>query len=107
MAWIAARNPNVPAWQDGNPLVTLTDRAGRSMTLRPEKDLLAAPATTESREGWLRIEAPVAGGEGWVRSGEMIAEVSAFGLGFDSWGAPPLEIRIDGLHVSGGAPPAP
>jgi len=42
-----------------------------------------------------------------VRSGEMIAEVSALGLGFDSWGAPPLEIRIDGLHVSAGAPPAP
>ena len=107
VAWIAARNPHVPAWQDGNPRVTLTDGAGRSMTLRPEKDLLAAPATTESREGWLRIEAPVAGGEGWVRSGEMIAEVSGLGLGFDSWGAPPLEIWIDGLHLSGGAPPAP
>jgi len=107
VAWIAARNPNVPAWQDGNPVVTLTDATGRSMTLRPEKDLLATPATTESREGWLRIEAPVAGGEGWVRSGERLTEVSGLGLGFDSWGAPPLEIRIDGLHLDEDGAPSP
>jgi parallel beta-helix repeat protein len=100
VAWIAARNPNVPAWQDGNPLLTLTDGAGRTMTLAPSRDLLAAPSTTESREGWLRIEAPISGGDGWVRSGEALAEAASIGLGFDSWGAPPLVIRIDGLHIA-------
>jgi parallel beta-helix repeat protein len=106
VAWIAARNPNVPAWQDGNPVVTLADARGRTLELRPQRDLLAAPAATESREGWLRVEAPIDGGDGWTRSGEAIEEVTRIGLGFDSWGAPALEIRIDGLHLSGRGRPA-
>ena len=107
VVWIRARNPHVPAWQDGNPLFTLRDSAGRETILAPETDLLAAPPSTEAREGWLRIEAPLGGGEGWRRTGEEIADVAAIGIGFDSWGAPPLEIRLDGLHLAPPGTPAP
>lgn len=105
VVWIAPRNPHVPAWQDGNPVFTLRDGAGRRMELAPEKDLLASPPSTEAREGWLRVEAPLAGGDGWKRTGDALAEATAIGIGFDSWGAPPLDIRLDGLHVA--APEAP
>lgn len=107
VVWIRARNPNVPAWQDGNPRFTLVDPAGRRMTLAPEKDLLASPPSTEAREGWLRVEAPLAGGAGWTRSGEALETVATLGIGFDSWGAPPLEIRLDGLHLAAPAVPVP
>jgi len=103
VVWIRARNPHVPAWQDGNPVFTLRDPSGRTATLAPVTDLLAAPASTESREGWLRVEAPLDGGEAWTRNGEGVREAAEIGIGFDSWGAPPLEIVLDGLHV---APPA-
>ena len=104
MVWIRARNPNVPAWQDGNPHVVLRDRSGGTATLAPKKDFLASPPSTESREGWLRVEAPLDGGPDWTREGAALAEAAEIGIGFDSWGAPALEIRLDGLHV---APPPP
>ena len=107
VVWIRARNPQVPAWQDGNPLFTLVDAEGRRMTLAPEKDLLASPPSTEAREGWLRVEAPLAGGAGWTRNGEVVDAAAVIGIGFDSWGAPPLEIRLDGLHLAAPRAPAP
>ena len=107
VVWIAARNPHVPAWQDGNPVFTLRDGEGRTMRLDPEQDLLASPPSSEAREGWLRVEAPLAGGAGWKRGGDAIAEIGSIGIGFDSWGAPPLDIRLDGLHLAAPAAPAP
>ena len=100
VVWIRARNPNVPAWQDGNPRFVLRDRAGRTATLAPTKDFLASPPSTESREGWLRIEAPLDGGADWTREGPGLGEAAEIGIGFDSWGAPALEIRLDGLHLA-------
>lgn len=105
VVWIKARNPNVPAWQDGNPVFTIRDGDGREAILAPERDLLANPPSTEAREGWLRVEAPLAGGDGWRKSGEMPAKAATIGIGFDSWGAPPLDIRLDGLRVA--PPPGP
>ncbi len=105
VAWIRARNPHVPAWQDGNPVISLRDAGGGTMRLTPSVDRLATPADTETREGWLRVEAPLAGGDGWILSGDRLDAVSSIGLGFDSWGAPPLDIWIDGLHLSGESAP--
>ncbi|MFM7077510.1 MAG: right-handed parallel beta-helix repeat-containing protein [Planctomycetaceae bacterium] len=104
VVWIRARNPNVPAWQDGNPRFVLRDRSGRTATLLPKQDLLATPPSTEAREGWLRVEAPLEGGADWTREGAALEEAAEIGIGFDSWGAPPLEIRLDGLHLA--PPPA-
>lgn len=100
IVWIKARNPNVPAWQDGNPVFTIRDGEGRESTLVPERDLLASPPSTEAREGWLRVEAPLDGGDGWRRTGGMPKEAATIGIGFDSWGAPPLDIRLDGLRIA-------
>ena len=102
VVWIRARNPHVPSWQGVNPIITLRDAAGRECALSPARDLLGSPSAPEAREGWLRIEAPLAGGDGWTRSGESIDSVTAIGFGFDSWGAPPLDIRLDGLHLQQG-----
>ncbi|MCC7398946.1 MAG: right-handed parallel beta-helix repeat-containing protein [Planctomycetes bacterium] len=95
--WLRARNPGIPAWQDVNPLVTLHQDAGRRVVLRPERDLLSQPVANETRDGWNRFAVPLQGGQGWVREGEALTQVQWITLGFDSWGAPPLTIWIDGL----------
>lgn len=100
VVWIMARNPNIPAWQDGNPRFLLRDAAGRTAILSPDADPLASPPSTESREGWLRVEAPLRGGAGWTRTGDAVSGIVTIGVGFDSWGAPPLDIRLDGLHLA-------
>ncbi len=95
--WLRARNPGIPAWQDVNPLVTLYQDAAHFVVLRPERDLLAQPIANETRDGWNRFALPLAGGAGWTREGAVLTQVQWLTLGFDSWGAPPLAVWIDGL----------
>jgi hypothetical protein len=95
--WLKTRNENVPAWQDLNPLVELNSPDGRSLRLAPKRDLLSEPPYLEAREGWTYFRVPLAGDETWQRVGERIQTVKSVRLGFDSWGAPPLLIWIDGL----------
>jgi hypothetical protein len=40
---------------------------------------------------------PLGGGEGWKQTGVLPSRLEWLSLGFDSWGAPPLQIWIDGL----------
>jgi parallel beta-helix repeat protein len=96
--WVKVVNENVPAWQGPNPLITLYESAGRSVVLTPKADFLSQPFHNEEREGWRRFEVPLAGDEQWVREGPALATVNYLTIGFDSWGAPPLRIWIDGLY---------
>jgi len=53
----------------------------------------------EARNGWRRMEIPLAGNENWQTDGELPSRVRAISIAFDSWGAPPLQIWIDGLTI--------
>ncbi len=95
--WLKVRNENVPAWQDMNPLVTLHQDGKTSATFTPTRDFLSAPPCNEARDGWAYFVVPLAGGGEWKRTGGAITTVNSISLGFDSWGAPPLDVWIDGL----------
>jgi len=95
--WLKTRNEHVPAWQDLNPLVELQSAAGQSLRLTPKRDFLSEPPYLEAREGWTYFSVPLAGDAAWTRAGDALESVSSIRLGFDSWGAPPLSIWIDGL----------
>lgn len=97
--WLKTRNENVPAWQDVNPVITLTGEAGDERRLTPRQDLLSAPPYIEAREGWTWFSAPLAGDETWIADGVELRQVRSLSFGFDSWGAPPLVIWIDGLGI--------
>jgi parallel beta-helix repeat protein len=96
--WIKAQNENVPAWQNANPVVTLYESPARYMKLEPG-DLLSSPPYNEAREGWTYIMVPLGGDSLWKRAGSDLATVNFLTIGFDSWGAPPLRIWIDGLAI--------
>jgi parallel beta-helix repeat protein len=95
--WIRAINENVPAWQSANPVVTLYESETRSVTLTPTVDLMSQRPNSEEREGWSYFKVPLAGSDLWKREGADLESLNYLTLGFDSWGAPPLRIWIDGL----------
>jgi nitrogen fixation protein len=95
--WLRVRNENIPAWQDANPIVTLKQDDEHVARYVPERDLLSQPLHNEGRDGWNRFVVPLAGGNGWKRQGPELKKVTELALGFDSWGAPPLDIWIDVL----------
>jgi parallel beta-helix repeat protein len=97
--WLRAINPNVPAWQGPNPLVSLRGSDGSIAVLEPNCDLLSAPPYNEAREGWTYLEVPLRGDRVWKFTRKLPDNVSAISLGFDSWGAPPLQIWIDGMAL--------
>ncbi|HND50884.1 MAG TPA: hypothetical protein PLV92_00750, partial [Pirellulaceae bacterium] len=99
--WLKAINENVPAWQDVNPVVTLHESDERALRLTPKGDLLSQPPYNEAREGWTYFSVPLAGDETWQRGGDEITRCNWLSLGFDSWGAPPLRIWLDGLAIVG------
>lgn len=98
--WIRADNPNIPAWQDVGPVITLFG-AGGDRVIKPKTNLLSS-GESESRWSWRRVEVPLDGGPGWTvetaTAFEMKA-VRAVGIGLDSWGNAPFTVRIDGLAV--------
>lgn len=97
--WLKTRNEHVPAWQDVNPLVAIVGPDGARTQLTPARDFLSSPPYIEAREGWTHSAVPLAGSEEWQRSGAAIGAATMIELGFDSWGAPPLVIWVDGLGV--------
>ena len=97
--WLKARDENVPAWQDTNPIVSIVGPDGAEARLTPTKDFLSQPPYNEAREGWSYFVVPLAGNAEWKRSGAEVTQLKAISFGFDSWGAPPLVIWIDGLGL--------
>lgn len=97
--WVKKRNEHVPAWQGENPIVTLADQAGEQLAFNPAGDFLSSPPYNEARDGWTYFVVPLSGNDMWKRSGFDIREVQEIRIGFDSWGAPPLEIWLDGLTI--------
>jgi parallel beta-helix repeat protein len=97
--WLKTRNENVPAWQDVNPPITLRGGGDEKMTLTPAKDFLSQPPYNEAREGWTYFAVPLAGNAEWQKEGELPNLLRSLEIGFDSWGAPPLFIWIDGLGL--------
>ncbi len=97
--WLTTRNENTPAWQDLNPLVTLVDEQGNQLELTPARDLLSTPPYNEARDGWTYFVVPLCGSQLWQRSGPDLDSVRELRFGFDSWGAPPLQIRLDGIAI--------
>jgi parallel beta-helix repeat protein len=96
--WLRARNPNVPGWQDGNPVVTLYGPQGKVYRLKPKNELSTSPADSESREGWLRLAIPLRGDAAWSTEGELPQSIERFSLGFDSWGSDPFVVWLDGIQ---------
>ena len=97
--WIKSINENVPAWQNANPILTLYESPSRFLRLEPRQDLMSSPPYNEARDGWTYFTVPLKGDDLWKREGHAIATVNFLTIGFDSWGAPPLRIWLDGLAI--------
>ena len=97
--WFKGINENLPAWQDANPIVTLYESNETFVRLTPKGDFLSQPPYNEAREGWTYFAVPLAGDEQWQREGADLATAHWLTIGFDSWGAPPLRIWLDGLAL--------
>jgi hypothetical protein len=100
--WIRARDPNIPAWQGLNPVLALHADDERWLRLTPTRDLLGDPPDIHFRDEWQLIEVPLAGGDGWTREigpGGAPDVANWIGVGLDSWGAPLLDVWLDGLAL--------
>jgi parallel beta-helix repeat protein len=100
--WIRTRNPNLPAWQGSNPIITLHEGADRWLRLTPARDWLGNPPDVHFRDEWMPLDVPLAGGEGWTRevgTGGAPGTVNWISLAVDSWGAPPLDVWIDAMTL--------
>ncbi len=97
--WVKAINENVPAWQGLQPIVTLYESEKKFAVLTPATDLMSARPNNEEREGWSYLVVPLAGSEQWKLEGDLPAVLNYLTIGFDSWGAPPLRIWIDGMAL--------
>lgn len=95
--WLKTQNPNLPGFQDVNPVVTLFAADGTSRKLTPKKDFLSQPPYNEARDGWRYFAIPVAGDAEWAAEGKLPELVSHLTIGIDSWGGDPLKFWIDGL----------
>jgi parallel beta-helix repeat protein len=97
--WVKAIDENVPAWQGPQPVVTLYQSEKQFAVLAPKVDFMSARPNNEDREGWSYLVVPLAGSEQWERKGELPATLNWLTIGFDSWGAPPLWIWLDGMSI--------
>jgi parallel beta-helix repeat protein len=100
--WIRTRNPNIPAWQGSNPILTLHESEDRWLRLTPTRDLLGNPPDVHFRDEWMPLDVPLAGGAGWTAEngpGGPLATLHWLTVGLDTWGAPPLDVWLDGLAL--------
>lgn len=97
--WVRSRNPNVPSWQDFNPLISLYGPGGELYRLKPKAEMLSSPSDSEAREGWLLVTVPLAADRAWTAEGKRPEKAEKLSFGFDSWGGDPFEIWLDGLML--------
>jgi parallel beta-helix repeat protein len=98
--WLKAINADVAGWQ-GGPFIVLQGEGDERCYLEPKpgRDLMRELDDNEGREGWRLFEIALDGDDRWQRDGELPRNIRAVSLGFDSWGAPPLRLWIDGLGL--------
>ena len=99
---IRARNPNMPAWQNLNPVLTLHGAQDRWLRLTPARDPLGDPPDIQFRDDWLPLDVPLAGGDGWTPTNGPAGApdiVDWITIDLDSWGAPELDVWLDGLAL--------
>ena len=98
--WLKARNSDLTGWQ-GGPFLFLEGSDGKRCWVEPAagKDLMREVEHPEQKMGWRLVQIPLSDQGKWQKSGELPERLQRIGLGFDSWGAPPLEIEIDGLTI--------
>jgi hypothetical protein len=98
--WLKTINADATGWQ-GGPFIILQGEGDERCHLEPKpgRDLMRELDDNEGREGWRLIEIRLDGDDRWQRDGELPRRVRAVSLGFDSWGAPPLRLWIDGLGL--------
>ena len=103
--WLKAINSDVTGWQ-GGPFIVLHGAGDQRCYLEPAagRDLMRELEHNEERETWRRLEIPLAGDANWVREGDLPLEIRAVSCCFDSWGAPPLTIWLDGLGIAAAGP---
>ncbi len=95
--WFRAENPAIPCWQGENPVVTLAG-GGVTRRLRPKVEIIDWTDHPESRAGWLLVRVPLAGDANWTAEGPLPVAVERVSIGFDSWGAKPFRVWLDGLR---------
>jgi parallel beta-helix repeat protein len=95
--WFRAENPAIPCWQGANPVVVLAG-PGASRRLTPTVEIINWTDHPESRDGWLLIRVPLAGDATWTADGPLPKTVERISIGFDSWGAKPFRVWLDGMR---------
>lgn len=98
--WLKAINADTTGWQ-GGPFLVLHGEGESRCYIEPAegKDFMRELEYNEAREGWRRLEIPLQSDERWKVDGEVPKTITAITLSFDSWGAPPLKLWIDGLSI--------
>lgn len=98
--WLKAINADTTGWQ-GGPFLILHGADGKRCYIEPAegKDFMRELDNNEAREGWRRLEIPLQSDHRWKVDGDLPQAVTAITLSFDSWGAPPLKLWIDGLSI--------
>jgi hypothetical protein len=96
--WLKAINEDVTGWQ-GGPFIVLYGSGNQRRWIEPKPglDLMRQLDHNEAREGWRLMQIPLDGNDQWQVDGDQMETVKSLSLNFDSWGAPPLQIWIDGL----------
>ena len=99
--WMKTINSDVTGWQ-GGPFLVLHGTDGSRCYLEPAegRDLMRELEFSEQREGWRRLQIPLKGSKDWVRDGQIPEKISAVSLCVDSWGAPDLQLWLDGLAIT-------
>lgn len=98
--WARYCNGDVTGWQDGNPVVTLHETEEKFVRFVPTRDWFREPAYNEGRDGWNYYAIPLEGDSSFRREGaKSLKAVHWISIGVDSWGAPPLQLWIDGLAI--------
>lgn len=98
--WLKSINSDVTGWQ-GGPFIVLHGADGTEVHIEPQmgRDFMRDMSDSEVREGWRLMEVPLSTTDTWKVDGMVPEDLQAISIAFDSWGAPPLDIWLDGLAL--------
>lgn len=103
--WLRAVNADTTGWQ-GGPFLMLHGADGGVCFLEPAagRDLMRELALGEKADDWRLFSVPLAASPEaadarWHREGPLPERLAAISIAIDSWGAPPLQVWLDGLML--------